>query len=155
MRTKDVSPGHPPQPTTTHAPWGAGDPHLLIVSEDERILFPLELDLVTIGSADGNHVQLDGTASVHATIRHDDRDEYVLTMHGPGETNARSIEGQDDRTEVLRTGARFTMGPWRIVFVRAEYADHGRPYGGREGGEGTHQQPQPDRPVYRRPESPD
>ena len=54
----------------------------------------------------------------------------------------------DDRSEILRTGARFTLGKWELVFVRAEFADHGRPYGGRQGGEGTKQKPQPARPDY-------
>ncbi|MDR2996706.1 MAG: hypothetical protein LBU78_01140 [Microbacterium sp.] len=139
---------HAPHPTTTHAQWGAGEPHLLIVDEDDRRVFLIETDLITIGSDTGNHVVLEGTKPLHATIRHDEKDEYLLTMHGPGDMNARPIEGSDDRTEVLRTGARFTMGPWRIVFMRAEFADHGRPYGGREGGEGTHQHRQPDRPDY-------
>ncbi|MFC4139532.1 MULTISPECIES: FHA domain-containing protein [unclassified Microbacterium] len=148
MRPEAPAP-HAPQPTTTHSSWGSGEPHLLIVNEEDgRIVFPLDADLVTIGSDGGNHVVLEGTMPLHATIRHDEHDEYLLTMHGPGETNARPIEGAQDRTEVLRTGARFTMGPWRIVFMRAEYADHGRPYGGREGGEGTHQRRQPDRPDY-------
>jgi hypothetical protein len=40
------------------------------------------------------------------------------------------------------------MGPWTFVYARDEYADHGRPYGGREGGEGTHQPRQPERPDY-------
>lgn len=142
---------HPPQPTTTHGAWGAGEPHLIMVDEDDRRVFPLSADHFTIGSADGNDVVLPDTKPLHATIRHDEKDEYLLTMHGPGETNARPIEGSEDRTEVLRTGARFTMGPWRIVFMRAEFADHGRPYGGREGGEGTHQRRQPDRPDYAAP----
>ena len=46
------------------------------------------------------------------------------------------------------TGAQFTIGDWMLVFSRDEYADHGRPYGGRNGGEGTHQERQPERPDY-------
>ena len=34
---------------------------------------------------------------------------------------------------------------WTMTFYREEYADHGRPYGGRIGGELGHQRPQPGR----------
>jgi hypothetical protein len=34
-----------------------------------------------------------------------------------------------------RTGARIDIGPHSLAFLREEYADHGRPHGGREGGE--------------------
>ena len=37
---------------------------------------------------------------------------------------------------------------WILVFGREEFADHGRPYGGREGGEFDVQPPQPGRPDY-------
>jgi hypothetical protein len=57
--------------------------------------------------------------------------------------------GIDADRQVLRTGAQFVLGPWRFVFMRAEFADHGRPYGGREGGEGEVQPDQPPRPDYR------
>jgi predicted GNAT family acetyltransferase len=40
------------------------------------------------------------------------------------------------------------MGAWRLVFARDEFADHGRPYGGRNGGEGAHQRRQAPRPDY-------
>ncbi|MFY9679907.1 MAG: FHA domain-containing protein, partial [Glutamicibacter protophormiae] len=43
---------------------------------------------------------------------------------------------------VLRSGARIELGGWRLVFYREEYADHGRPYGGRNGGELAYQRPQ-------------
>ncbi|MGO1547519.1 MAG: hypothetical protein ACTHXL_09220, partial [Microbacterium gubbeenense] len=48
----------------------------------------------------------------------------------------------------LRTGASFTAGPWRFVFQREEFADHGRPFGGRQGGELSDQPPQRRRPDY-------
>jgi len=137
-------------PLTTHAEWGAGEPRLLISRHGEdRFVYDITLDEFTLGSAAGNAVILEGTEPVHATIVHDDRDEYVLTMHGPGLMNAaREPDASGGRTEVLRTGARFTMGDWMLVFHRAEYADHGRPYGGREGGEFSDQPPQPERPEY-------
>lgn len=135
-------------PTTTHAAWGAGDPHLRITGPDEeRLIVPITVDTVTIGSGAGSTVVVPGADALHATITHDERDEYVLTMHGAGEMNA-SREESDDRTEVLRTGARFTIGDWVLVFGREEFADHGRPYGGREGGELSDQDSQPQRPDY-------
>jgi hypothetical protein len=45
----------------------------------------------------------------------------------------------------LRTGALITLGPWRLAFFREEFADHGRPFGGRMGGEFAVQRPQPAR----------
>lgn len=138
------------RPLTTHAAWGSGEPHLLISrGGEDRFVFDLTADQVSLGSAEGNAVILEGTDAVHATIVHDDDDEYVLTMHGPGEMNASSHPDHEGaRSEVLRTGARFTLGEWTLVFGRAEYADHGRPFGGRQGGELSDQPPQPARPDY-------
>lgn len=135
---------------TTHAEWGSGAPHLLVSrGGDDRSVFDLTEDEVSIGSAPGSSLVLAGTDAVHATIVHDDRDEYVLTLHGAGEMNANTDPNRDGtRSEVLRTGARFTLGEWTLVFGRAEYADHGRPFGGREGGELSDQPPQPERPDY-------
>lgn len=138
-------------PTTTHAGWGAGDPHLLISRGDDHFVHHLTTDETTIGSGAGCDVLLADIEAVHATITHDARDEYVLTMHAPGQTNARPTSAGDavgENAEILRTGARFTAGPWTLVFARAEFADHGRPYGGREGGELSDQPAQPARPDY-------
>lgn len=135
---------------TTHAEWGAGDPHLLVSRQGaDRMVFPLTEDEVTIGAAAGADLMLAGTDPVHATIVHDERDEYVLTLHGEGEMSANpEIDGDGTRTQVLRTGARFTAGEWTLVYGRAEYADHGRPFGGREGGEFSDQPVQGRRPDY-------
>ena len=138
-------------PTTTHAEWGAGEPRLRISRDDERTEFRLEADVVRVGSAEGNELRLSDTDPVHATITHDERDEYVLTLHGEGEMNASS--GADgthpgENMETLRTGAHFTAGPWTLVFAREEFADHGRPFGGRKGGEYDDQELQPPRPDY-------
>lgn len=141
-------------PTTTHAEFGAGNPRLRITREDDRTEFRLNDDLVRIGSAAGNELVLGDTDPVHATIAHDERDEYVLTLHGEGEMNAvaeTSGTHGGERTETLRTGARFTAGPWTLVFARDEFADHGRPFGGRLGGEYSDQPTQPPRPDYDEP----
>jgi hypothetical protein len=136
----------PAHPTTTHAEWGAGNPRLRVTREDARFEHPLALELTRIGSAPDNELILEGAGPVHAVIRHDDRDEYVLTLHGPGEMNARPEH--EDRTEILRQGAQFTIAGWTLVFMRDEYADHGRPFGGRQGGEFSDQIVQPERPDY-------
>lgn len=137
--------------TTTHAAWGAGSPRLRVKHGDDRFEFDLVDDLVRIGSDAANELTLEGTDPLHATITHDERDEYVLTMHGEGNTNARldsAGKHPDPHSETLRNGASFTAGDWELVFARDEFADHGRPYGGREGGELSDQEPQPPRPDY-------
>lgn len=141
-------------PTTTHDAWGAGDPHLRITRDDDRSVHHLRDDVVRIGSAAGNELVLAGTDPVHATITHDERDEYVLTLHGDGETSAASQDASGERTQILRTGASFTIGEWQLVFGREESADHGRPYGGRLGGEYSDQPLQPSRPDYGSDETP-
>lgn len=146
--------GEPVQkPGTTHAGYGEGNPHLAITSTvtDERFDFALTSDVVRIGSAPDADLRLDGADPVHAEIRHDDNDEYILTLFGGGETSVIPAvvgSGVPQLTAILRAGAHFTPGPWRVVYTRAEFADHGRPYGGRQGGEGEHQPRQPPRPDY-------
>lgn len=130
-----------PTITTTHAAWGAGHPRLLVEGEFERYVHEINCDLTHIGSAADSDLQLPSTDPLHAKILHDTTDEYVLNMVGEGKTSS----GPD---EILRTGAHFSAGPWRVVFVRDEFADHGRPYGGRRGGELAYQRPQAPRPDY-------
>ena len=139
------------EPTTTHASWGAGDPHLIVSRDGRHHEEALDGELIVIGSGSDADIRLDGLDPVAGEIRHDERDEFVFVPHAPGETNARlqpqsAAERKDG--EVLRTGARFTLGDWTFVFMREEFADHGRPYGGREGGEGEKQPEQPGRPEY-------
>ncbi|GAA5202482.1 FHA domain-containing protein [Microbacterium jejuense] len=137
-------------PTTTHGEWGTGHPRL-IVSGGDHFEFPLNADRVTIGSGADADLRVDGTETRHAEIRHDDGDEYLLLTYAKTETNARpeprdSLDGAE--AIVLRSGAQFRMGQWRFTFARDEYADHGRPYGGRQGGEMSDQPVQPARPDY-------
>ncbi|WP_404431477.1 hypothetical protein LG299_14565 [Microbacterium lacus] len=139
------------EPTTTHAAWGSGNPRLRVTSEHERFEHALTHDSTRVGSSSESDLLLVGAEAHHATIAHDGRDEYVLTLHGEGEMNARSgdaAQAKGDRTETLRTGAHFTAGPWTLVFARDEFADHGRAYGGREGGELADQPAQEARPDY-------
>lgn len=139
------------RPTTTHAGWGAGHPRLHVRNDLDRYVHEITADLTRVGSADDNEIVLPGADAMHATITHDATDEYILTMFGKGETNAATRKGPGDQrqlTETLRTGAHFTAGGWRLVFARDEFADHGRPYGGRQGGEFAHQRRQTPRPDY-------
>jgi hypothetical protein len=59
------------------------------------------------------------------------------------------VNGAPVNTVALRTAARVDVGRWTMSFFREEFADHGRPYGGRIGGELGHQRPQPGRSRHR------
>ncbi|WP_405217445.1 hypothetical protein [Agrococcus sp. Ld7] len=137
--------------TTTHYARGAGRPRLIYTREAEvwdgspPQIFELQQDSVLLGSASSCDLVLPGIADVHAEIRHDDNDEYVVFAREPigGGSQAMALEPTMGR--VLRTGSRLTIGTWRLAFFREEYADHGRPYGGRRGGEYAYQRRQPPR----------
>jgi hypothetical protein len=140
----DHDPGN--APTSTHAERGAGRPRLIFkVGENWDGTPPREFDLLDgttrIGSAEDMDLRLDGLDPFHAEIRHSDHDEYVLLhvtaddeQNGPMMSSA-GLAGEG----ILRTGAPVELGSWAMSFFREEFADHGRPGGGREGGEGAHQ----------------
>lgn len=139
-------------PTTTHAAHGAGHPELVLaageVLEGQDAgprTFPLTKDVTTIGSGEDQDVRLPGLEPHHVSIVHDERDEYrvVATGHVGGGSSAEPDE------RALRTGARVQVGEWWLTFRREEHADHGRPYGGREGGEFAENKTQPPRPADR------
>jgi len=146
--------------TTTHYESGAGRPRLVFVvgSENWNGQMPREFALLpgitTIGSSPSADLQLPGLEPFHAEIRHDSDDEYVLHSLGEVGGGSQPLPGQDPGSRVLRTGARMEMGQWRIGFFREEYADHGRPHGGRRGGEYARQKPQPNRRSQNSPPSP-
>ncbi|MBG6184830.1 hypothetical protein IWX65_002808 [Arthrobacter sp. CAN_A214] len=129
--------------TTTHYARGSGRPRLIFVKDSETWEgqipreFELPEDRATIGSAATSSLRLQGLQDLHAEVVHTDDDEYVLVPHGPvsGSVNATG-------NSILRTGARVQLGPWCLAFFREEYADHGRPFGGRSGGELAYQRPQ-------------
>ena len=131
--------------TTTHYTRGGGRPRLIFVQDSKSWNgqvpreFSLSAERVRIGSDDSVDLQLPGLDGVHAEIVHNDRDEYVLVRHG-------KVTGSfgPDSTSVLRTGSRLQMGQWCLAFFREEFADHGRPFGGRSGGEFAYQRPQRD-----------
>jgi hypothetical protein len=135
--------------TTTHYQPGSGRPRLIFVvgSENWDGTPPREFNLLpgttTIGSSEDADLRLEGLDDIHAQIVHDDDDEYCLSIFGQGEANVAAAF--DERGQKLRTGARIELGAWRMAYFREEFADHGRPFGGRSGGEGSHQKRQPPR----------
>jgi hypothetical protein len=140
--------------TTTHDPHRGGNPRLVMpVGSYPRLgdrpkVFPLNDDVTTIGESAECDIRLAELEPLHAEIRHNDEDEFVLVRTG-GIAGAR-VNGAPVESAILRTGCRVDLGRWRLSYVREEYADHGRPYGGRIGGELGHQRPQPSRDWQRR-----
>jgi hypothetical protein len=95
----------------------------------------------TFGSSGTCDVKIDGLEPLHAVIERTERDEYVLTHVAP--VGSSTVAGAPAQRSLLRTGAGIALGPARLTYFREEYADHGRPYGGRLGGEIDFQRPQP------------
>jgi hypothetical protein len=143
--------------TTTHYTPGSGRPRLIFVlgsavwdGKPPRE-FELTQTTTTIGSGETADLRLDGIDPLHAEIRHDANDEYVLFVNGES-AGFPVLDPDTGRGRVLRTGARIDIGEWRLAYFREEFADHGRPFGGRMGGELARQKPQPPRQKQRRPE---
>jgi hypothetical protein len=148
----------PPAPTflrrprtasTTHDPDGGGNPRLIMAPRTTsregltRPVYALRAQVTTIGSDPSCDIRLPGLAPVHAQVHHDERDEFVLVRTAkPGST---TVNGAAIDSAVLRTASRLQLGSHVLSFYREEYADHGRPYGGRLGGELGRQRPQPPR----------
>lgn len=138
--------------TTTHYTPGSGRPRLIFVvgSENWDGRMPREFDLLptgtTIGSSAEADLRLEGLDPLHAEVRHDRDDEYILYPLGAmaGSVRREDSSGRSDGGQVLRTGARIELGPWKMAYFREEFADHGRPHGGRAGGELARQKPQRD-----------
>ena len=145
--------------------------------DDPRRIFDLRPDVTTIGSAPTADLRLDGLAEEHAEIRRTAADEFVFVQlsgtHASFLNGERLLKGQPlqnveplqngtgqngtgprgttdgSRRRLLRTGTRVELGQWTLSYYREEFADHGRPYGGRVGGEIGHQRPQPPRKPLR------
>jgi len=95
---------------------------------------------------------LPGLDPERARIVHDDRDEYVLYVTGKEPDAGQPVlVDHPSPGRILRTGSLITLGEWRLAFFREEFADHGRPYGGRVGGEFAVQRPQPPRQTVAPP----
>ena len=137
-----------PPVTTTHDPRGGGNPRLVMAPAahplpgDRQEAFRLR-DVTTIGSDAACDIRLAGLNPFEAEVRHDSSDEFVVVRLGVRGTTR--VNGAPVDTALLRTGSRLTIGDWTMLFGREEYADHGRPYGGRLGGEIGHQRRQPAR----------
>ena len=138
-----------PPVTTTHDPLGGGNPRLIMAPTahprpgDRREVFRLRGDVTTIGSDAACDIRLAGLEPFEAEVRHDAADEFVVVRLGRLGTTR--VNGAPVDTALLRTASRLDIGDWTMSFYRDEYADHGRPYGGRVGGEIGHQRRQPAR----------
>ncbi len=140
------------QVTTTHYLPGSGRPRLIFTVSSARWdgraprEFDLLPDVTVIGSAESADLVLPGLDAVHARIVHDDRDEYVLYVTGyEPHTQPVLFEARPRTGRILRTGALVSLGSWRLAFFREEFADHGRPFGGRDGGQRAASRQQPER----------
>lgn len=140
--------------TTTHDPHRGGNPRLLLAvgpyprADDRQQVFELRGDVTTIGGGAECDIRLLGLEPLQAEVRHDHKDDFVLVrIASAGSTK---VFGRQIDTAVLRTGCGIDLGNWHLSYVRDEYADHGRPYGGRIGGELGHQRSQPSREWQRR-----
>lgn len=137
--------------STTHDPARGGEARLVAVKQEVRLgervpVLWLTAERTTIGSDPSCDVVLPGLAPHHATVIHDEADEYVVCR----EDGSVKVHGAPVERSVLRTGSRVEIGTHCLAFFREEFADHGRPYGGRIGGELGHQKPQPPREVMQR-----
>ena len=135
--------------TTTHDPRGGGDPRLILAPRadpwpgDRQPVYPLRGAVTTIGSGEDCDIRLPGLEPLHAEVRRDADDEYVLVHLG--RAGGSRVNGEPVRQRILRTASRVELDAWTLTYYREEYADHGRPFGGRIGGELGHQRPQPPR----------
>ncbi len=133
--------------TTTHDPNRGGNPRLVMAPRqhpgllDRQEEFLLRDDVTRIGSGPDCDIRLAGLEPLHAEVRHDDRDEFVLVRLG-GRAEDTRVHGAPVSEAILRTGSGVDLGEWHLSYFREEYADHGRPHGGRIGGELGYQRPQ-------------
>ena len=142
---------------TTHGAPGSGRPRL-VLSARSRELLPAdsrtqwELDLpcdrpAVIGSGPDSDWVLPGLRDVHAVVVRDELDEFVVLDRSDGET---AVDGRAADRVAMHTGDVLSLGDFEFVYQRDEASDHGRPFAGREGGEGSDQRPQPPESSMRR-----
>ncbi|HSP60152.1 MAG TPA: FHA domain-containing protein [Ornithinimicrobium sp.] len=140
--------------TTTHDPLGGGRPRLVYyTAPPEQGGARRELDLrrgtTTVGGGPEDDLVLDGLAPGQLQVRRNPATDEYEVVPVPG-APVRVHGAEVDRPVPLRTGSVVSVGGWSSTYRREEYADHGRPYGGRAGGEFARQRPQPPRPRYER-----
>lgn len=134
--------------STTHDPLRGGAPRLVGLALDgvwvpERPVYWLNREAVTrLGSGPTCDVQLPGLAEHHAEVEHTADDEFVIHAR-EGEVR---VHGEVVQSAPLHNATRVQLGDQVLAFSREEYADHGRPHGGRLGGEVGRQRAQPRRP---------
>ena len=125
--------------TTTYDPQGGGRPRLIFAlggsapHKSEQREFDLLPGVTVIGSAPDADLQLPGLDARHAEVRRQDGDEYVWVDLGGAAGS--TVDGWPMGQRGLHTGDRIEVGPWTLTYFREEFADHGRPNGGRQGGE--------------------
>src|ERR1700684_2486714 len=123
-------------PDSADGPHGTGRPRLIFafggiapVNSEQR-QFELGPGVTSIGSSADAELSLDGLDVQHAEIRRDAQDEYVYA--DLDSTVGSRVNGQPVGVRELHTGDRIEFGAWTVSFYREEYADHGRPGGGRQ-----------------------
>jgi predicted component of type VI protein secretion system len=125
--------------TTTYDPSGGGRPRLFFALGGsapgvmQQREYDLEPGVTVIGSAPDADLQLAGLEGHHAEIRLEEGDEYVWVDLGSAAGS--SVNGNPMGQQGLHTGDRIELGSYTLTYGREEFADHGRPDGGREGGE--------------------
>ncbi len=107
--------------------------------------------MTSIGSDASSDLRLEGLDGAQAEIRRDEHDKYSFVSLSTTVPNA--VNGAHVEHQVLRTGSRIQLGTGMVTYFREEFADHGRPCGGRLGGELSDQERQPT-PNYRRTRRP-
>lgn len=139
------SPG-PRRIGTTHDPRGGGRPRLMFslgphptIGQTQRVEI-LGRHRTTLGSGADCDIRVASLEPVHAVVERTEDDEYVLSHVALAGSS--TVAGIPAQRSLLRTGARIDLGGVTMTYVRDEYADHGRPFGGRQGGEIGRQQPQ-------------
>jgi hypothetical protein len=124
----------------------AGHPRLVVATDGHAMAgsaeasgvqreFVLDKDVITIGSADGQDVQVAGLEPMHGEIRRDAvENDYIYRQ--VTDRGVSRVDGSGIRTSSLHHGDRLELGGVTLVFQRDEIADHGRlSKGGREGGQ--------------------
>jgi hypothetical protein len=143
----------PRRVTTTHDADRGGYPRLVMAPPAGHFpgqTWPAFLlgDVTTFGSDPAADVVLEGLRHRHVEVRRTEEDEFVVRLLSP--TAPVRVNGAVVLEEaLLRSGTKLALGPHLLVYAREEYADHGRPYGGRVGGELGRQRLQPP-PPYKR-----
>lgn len=133
--------------TTTHDPLRGGAPRLVEVPTDGVWVSEVPVhwlnreSVTTVGSSVHSHVQLRGLKPHHAEVEHTADDDFIIHAR---EGTVR-VHGELVDSAALSNSARIQVGETVLAFSREEYADHGRPHGGRVGGEAGQQRSQPPR----------